>query len=549
MVVTHAMHSHPSGIHFHDLSEVLPSIIMAFRPVMLPWAIAFIIIGLLGGIAHGLLLSHMEKLVRRRNAELKKAEQRFRSLVDSATDAIISADGKGTILSWNKGAEVIFGYKPKEILGKTVETLMPKQFRDDHRSGLERRSSTQRPGLSASVRELKGLRKDGGHFPLELALSEWTIERSTFFTAIIRDISDRKVIEKKLEESEVRHRTLVESSSDLIGRLDLDGNFLYMSPVGLAAHGVSSAAEIIGVHCTRFAEPAYSDLFFQKLQEASEGQPATLQHETRTVSGMKWFESNITPITGHKGHITSFIIIARDISNRKKAEAEKNSLNIELQKSLRRTKKTLWDTVTSLASVAEVRDPYTSGHQRRVAELARAIARHLELPEEQTEGIYVAGLVHDIGKISVPAEILTKPTKLKEIEFEMIKEHPQVSYDVLRPVEFPWPIAQIVLQHHERLDGSGYPNGVSGDDILIEAKILAVADVVEAMASHRPYRPSLGFEAAFQHILENKGTLYDARAVTACVQTLANKKFDFDQTPAATDRATTKPINRKRTVA
>ncbi len=185
-------------------------------------------------------------------------------------------------------------------------------------------------------------------------------------------------------------------------------------------------------------------------------------------------------------------------------------------------------TIKVVASTVEVRDPYTAGHQRRVATLAKAIAAEMGLTENQVEGIFMAGVVHDLGKIYVPAEILSKPSRLNDIEFNLIRTHSQVGYDLLKTIDFPWPIAQIVHQHHERLDGSGYPQGLSSEQILIEAKIICVADVVEAMASHRPYRPARGVEEALEHIQEESGTLYDSAAVDTCLQLFSDKGFQFD---------------------
>jgi HD-GYP domain-containing protein (c-di-GMP phosphodiesterase class II) len=203
-------------------------------------------------------------------------------------------------------------------------------------------------------------------------------------------------------------------------------------------------------------------------------------------------------------------------------------LRRELQQSLANLGKALEGTVNALASVAEVRDPYTAGHQQRVTRLAVAIATEMGLPQEQIEGIHVAGTLHDVGKLHVPAEILSKPGKLNEAEFNLVKLHSQAGYDILKTVEFPWPVAQIVLQHHERLDGSGYPQGLSGEDILLEAKILAVADVVEAMASHRPYRPSLGMGQALDEISKKSGILYDPKVVDACFKLFYDKEFKLD---------------------
>jgi putative nucleotidyltransferase with HDIG domain len=178
-----------------------------------------------------------------------------------------------------------------------------------------------------------------------------------------------------------------------------------------------------------------------------------------------------------------------------------------------------------MVSAVEMRDPYTSGHQIRSADIARAIATEMGLSKEQINGIRLAGSIHDIGKLSVPAEILAKPTKLTDLEFSLIKEHSQVGYEMLKNVESPWPLAQIVYQHHERMNGSGYPRNLKGDEILIDARIMAVADVVESMASHRPYRPALGIDAALEEIEKNKGILYDPAVADACLRLFREKNY------------------------
>jgi len=198
-----------------------------------------------------------------------------------------------------------------------------------------------------------------------------------------------------------------------------------------------------------------------------------------------------------------------------------------LHATLASLRKSLDGTVETVARMVELRDPYTAGHERRVAQLACAIGKEMKLSERQVEGLRVIGYLHDIGKIAVPAEILSKPSQLTEIEHAMVKAHAQTGYDILKDLEFPWPVAEAVLQHHERLDGSGYPQGLKAPDIILEARILMVADVVEAMASHRPYRASLGLDAAIDE-LTNKGPLYDPDVVTACVRLFAEHRFSFD---------------------
>jgi PAS domain S-box-containing protein len=210
-----------------------------------------------------------------------------------------------------------------------------------------------------------------------------------------------------------------------------------------------------------------------------------------------------------------------DITERKQAA-------VKLLESLEQVRRAVQTTIQVLVLSVEIKDPYTAGHQRRMTNLARTIATEMGLPPEKIEGLRMAGVIHDIGKITLPTEILSKPTKLSNIEWSLIKEHVQLGYDILKDVESSWPLAEIVLQHHERLDGSGYPRALKGEEILIEARILAVADVVEAMASHRPYRPALGLDAALEEIEKNRGILYDSHAVDTCLRVFREKSYNLD---------------------
>ena len=203
----------------------------------------------------------------------------------------------------------------------------------------------------------------------------------------------------------------------------------------------------------------------------------------------------------------------------------------ELQKSVATLRKALEGSIHAMALTVVMRDPYTAGHQQRVATLACAIAEEMGLSVDQIDCIRMAATIHDLGKISIPAEILSKPGSINEIEFNLIKAHPQVGYDILKPIEFPWPIARVVFQHHERLDGSGYPSGLSGEEILTEASVLGVADVVEAMASHRPYRPAQGIDSALEEISQHRGTLYHPDVVDVCLKLFKEKDFEFEGRP------------------
>ena len=222
-----------------------------------------------------------------------------------------------------------------------------------------------------------------------------------------------------------------------------------------------------------------------------------------------WVSVSIDTVHDEEGNLLESRSMVNDISARKQAEEESSKFAEQLQRSLLQT-------IRAIALTIEKRDPYTAGHQERVAELAVKIGREMGMDDDELEGLKLGALIHDIGKISIPAEILSRPGKLEPEMFGIIKTHPRSGYDIIRGIDFPWPLADVVLQHHERMDGSGYPDGLKGDEILLDARILAVADIVEAMASHRPYRAGLGFERALEEVENGKGTLYDTQVVDAC---------------------------------
>jgi len=212
-----------------------------------------------------------------------------------------------------------------------------------------------------------------------------------------------------------------------------------------------------------------------------------------------------------------------------KAEvAERKRTEKKLKQTAGKLMESVEATIQAMVRIVEKRDPYTAGHQRRVTQLACAIARRMNYSEDQVNALHLAGIIHDVGKIQVPAEILANPDTLSEAEFSIVKTHPLAGYEILNAIEFPWPIAEIIYQHHERMNGSGYPRGLSGEDILLEARVLAVADVVEAMSSHRPYRPALGLDKALEEIMQGKGTLYDANVVDNCVNLFNEGSFKFE---------------------
>ena len=248
------------------------------------------------------------------------------------------------------------------------------------------------------------------------------------------------------------------------------------------------------------------------------GQRGEFTYEQIVALGASDFIQKPVPILEFVARLNR-VILARRVRQ------DLNRTAQELEQNLERLQSTLDGVVDAMSRVVEMRDPYTSGHQQRVSHLAAAIAQRLVLPEEQINGIRMIGRIHDIGKVIIPSEILCKPGELNGLEFEMMKNHAKAGYDILNNIEFPWPVADVVLQHHERMDGSGYPNGLTGDSICREARVLAVADVLESMATHRPYRPALGLDSAIEELQRHRGDLYDADAVDACIDLVRSEGF------------------------
>jgi PAS domain S-box-containing protein len=363
---------------------------------------------------------------------------------------------------------------------------------------------------------------------MRLGAHDYIIKKnlSRLCPAIARELEEaevrnkRKLAEQVLREDKEKYRTILENIEDGYYEVDLNGNFTFFNASMCRILGYPQE-EMMGMNNRQFTDKENAKKLFKTFNEVYRtGEPAkAFDWQIIRKDGTKrYIEVSVSSQKNSSGKPSRFRGIARDITERKLADEER-------AQSFKRMRKALRATVQSISMTVEMRDPYTSGHQQRVSDLAQSIATEMGLSEDRQDFIYTASSIHDIGKIAIPAEILSKPTKLIDLEFNLIKTHSQSGYDILKDIEFPWPVADVVLQHHERLDGSGYPHGLKGNAILLEARILATADVVEAIAFHRPYRPAIGINLALEEISRNKGILYDVDAVDACLKLFREKGY------------------------
>jgi PAS domain S-box-containing protein/putative nucleotidyltransferase with HDIG domain len=427
-------------------------------------------------------------------------------------------DGKRiSYARWNTSQEKLLGYSADELTRlDPLSTIAP----EDRATAAEKIKETLVNGISSA--EVNLMTKDGRKFPALLTGARAVIEGRTYILGTAFDVGRRREVEKALRDSEELHRRLVAAIPDMIIRTDLAGNIIFANEVAKRLSGSSTAEGLVGRSVFSFVAPEDVETAVKssKLMFEKKIGPQEIGLVFKGKPGIK-FEVDGAVLRDQDGTPYGIVYLCRDITERKLAEES-------MREGLVKLRSTLKASIDSLASAIEMRDPYTAGHQERVTRLARAIAEEMGLDKERVEAIEIAGVIHDIGKLYVPAEILSKPTKLSDLEYSMIKMHSQVGYTILSKIDFPWPIAQIVHQHHEAVNGSGYPQGLSGKDILLEAKILCVADVVEAMSSHRPYRPALGIRAALDEITQKRGILYDREVVDACLKLFREKNFKFE---------------------
>ncbi|MEE9501962.1 MAG: PAS domain S-box protein, partial [Candidatus Aminicenantaceae bacterium] len=457
-------------------------------------------------------------ITERKRAEeaIKESEERYRDLVEKAGIAILIDDKKGDFTYFNKKLATLFGYSVKEMEKLSIHSIV-------HPDNVDMVMKYHRGRITGkkipSRYEFRGIKKDGSDIYLEVDAVSLKGKGHIIGTrSYMWDITERKKTQEAIQESEEKFKTLFNSASDAIFIHDLGGHFLEVNEVACDRLGYNRK-ELLRMGLEDIDSPKLATMVPARTEELD--QRGHIFYETVHMRR----DGTIIPI-----ELSSRIIeyngepvalsIARDITERKQAEEER-------KQSFERLQRALEETVNALASALEMRDPYTAGHQRRVTDLACTIAREMGLSDDQVDGIRMAGIIHDVGKIRVPGEILSWPGQLTEADFNIIKAHPQVGYDILKTIEFPYPVAKIMLQHHERMDGSGYPSGLRDGEILQEARILAVADVVEAMASHRPYRPARGIDKALAEITKNRSVLYDPEVVDACLILFKENKYKF----------------------
>jgi len=459
-----------------------------------------------------------QEIAERKRAEesLERERETFFSMLQKAPFGVVLIDKDGRYLYVNTEFTSITGYTLEDIPTGRDWFRLAYPDRQYRRKVIElwRQDFSQR-GIG---RVFRVVCKDGGIKDIEFRP---TLLDDGKVIVTSSDITERKRVEEALRRSEENYRTIFDAANDAIFVHDADtGQIIDINQKMCEMYGYT-AEEARQLTLGGRNSPYSQENALQLIRKAAEGEPQLFEWMAKDKGGRNfWVEVNLKhAVVGGKNRL---LAVVRDITERKRAEAD-------IKQSLDRLKRALNETVNALAKAAEIRDPYTAGHQERVTRLACAIAEEMRCSDDQIEGIRVAGILHDIGKISVPAEILSKPGPVPEMEFSLVKTHSQVGYDILKTIDFPWPVAQIVLQHHERMDGSGYPSRLSGEDILLEARILAVADVVEALASHRPYRPALGTEKALEEISGNRGVLYDGDVVDACLKLFTERGFRFEE--------------------
>jgi len=480
---------------------------------------------------HQIELEMQNEELRRAQLELDAQREKYFELFDLAPVGYLTLSDEGIVGEANSTAAHLLGDERQQLVGQPFSAFVFAPDRDAYYLHLRKLEKTGAPQTCELRLQPVGGEPFWGRLesqPQDASGSEPLRCRLTF-----ADVNERVLAEEALREASLYSRNLIETSLDPLVTISAEG---MITDVNTATERITgrSRERLIGSDFTDyFTEPEMARAGY--LQAFSAGQvidyPLAIRHSSGAVTEVLY---NASVYRDEQGAVLGVFAAARDITERKEAEQnarlfaqaqtelnERKRAEEALARSARELHEQLRDTVQAMGAIVGLRDPYTAAHERRVTELAAAIAVEMGLGEEAREGLAFAAEVHDVGKIAVPAEILSKPGALSEVEYALIKQHPEAGRELLGAIHFRQPVAEIVAQHQERLDGSGYPRGLKGEEILLEARILAVADVVEAMASHRPYRAALGLEAALAEVRAGAGVRYAAAAVDACERAFA----------------------------
>jgi PAS domain S-box-containing protein/putative nucleotidyltransferase with HDIG domain len=432
-------------------------------------------------------LSERDKLLQR----VEEMESRFSRYVESAPDGIFVTDKRGNYTDVNEASCIITGYSREELLNMNMIQLIPPESLEEAENHFRLTIETGKSeGITAFVKKTGEKRY-------------WNVRavrlNDTSFIGFARDVTALFMSQEALRKSEEEKSLILNSTKAIIVYYDTDLNIIWANRA-LAEHLGTDVEELIGMNCTDVWRRKKKCDYCILRKALDTGSQKT--GEIMSEFGTTWYVKAY-PVRDADGKIVGIVELCEDT-------AEINRLS--------RSPEVAFEALVRAASnIVNANDPYTSDHQKNVSDLAVAIGKKMDLDDETCNCLKVAGLLHDIGKISVPTEILARPGKLSDIEFRLVKEHSKNGYNILKDIDLPWPVADIILQHHERLDGSGYPNNLKDDQIRLESRIIAVADVVEAITSHRPYRAALGIEFAMNEIKENSGRLYDPLVVKACL--------------------------------
>ncbi len=508
-------------------------------------------------IATGINVTEREQAAQR----IRALSQFQESVIDNANVWINVLDEHANVVIWNKAAEGISGYSRDEIMGngmiwgllypepeyreeitrKAAAIIEQGEVVENFETTIQRKDGQKRTiswhsqnltdergkpiGSIAIGRDITE-RKEAieamrrAREELENRVQERTAELLISNERLRQEIAERLRTEEALRKTEIEKITILESISEHVVYHNPDLKILWCNMAAAESVG-KTPEELVGRHCYEIWHERTSPCPGCPVIEAFKtGHPE--QNEIHTPEGRVWLTRGY-PVHGADGNVSNAVEVALDITLLKRTEDK-------LRKSLESLETAMESTIKTITRIVEAKDPYTAGHQQRVAQLACAIAIEMGLGEDIIKCIHTAALIHDIGKIYVPSEILSKPGPLTEPEINIVRTHPKGSYDILKDIEFPWPIAEIAYQHHERLDGSGYPRGLKGEEIRLEARILGVADVVETISSHRPYRPAIGVDDALDEIETKKNLLYDAHVVECCLRLFREKGFEFEKT-------------------